>query len=67
MKALLGGVGLWLALIFVALLVLANEVRFQGCVQRQDIMTLAAIQAQSAEQAAGVRAGPECSRVPFVA
>jgi hypothetical protein len=68
MKALLGGVSLWLALNFVALLVLANEVRFQGCVNQQSAYMQASVAAAASADSpfAGIE-GPECSRIPFVA
>lgn len=54
------GTTIALLLIFLAILWLSNEVRFQGCVQRQDNADL--INA-TAHQATNV--GPACHRIPF--
>ncbi len=58
----LASVPFLLLLLVLSVLVLANEVRFQGCVARQD--RALAITADHPDSA--VR-GPECARLPFAA
>jgi hypothetical protein len=50
-----------LFLIFAAILLLTNEVRFQSCVSRDDSAALI----NATDKAAKV-SGPACHRVPFV-
>ena len=52
-------VTLMLFLIFLALLLTANEIRFQGCVSRQDAQT--AINAERPSTVSVLK----CSRLPF--
>lgn len=49
-----------LFLIFLAVLLTANEIRFQGCVQRIDT-----VRATNAAHPGAGLLPPECSRLPF--
>ena len=63
-RSLSSGAALLLGLLAIALavLVLANEVRFQGCVARADRQVALAVQTKTPVQNV-----TECSRVPFAA